>query len=472
MQDLPLVVDLDGTLLRSDLLYESATSCIAARPGRLLDLPRWLLRGRAYLKYRLAREARIDVTVLPYNSALLTWLKREKEQGRTLVLATASHRLLAQQVATHLGIFDEVMASDGARNLKGLAKRDALVARFGEGGFDYIGNEAADLPVWETARRAHLVNTSAAVEAQAKLRENVVSVSHSTRMPHAWARALRLHQWVKNLLLFVPLLAGHHWNPALLIHGAIAFLLFGCCASSVYLLNDLIDLSDDRHHPYKRRRPLAAGALPIPCAVAAMLGLLALAFGGAYLLHLPAFTCGLGAYYLLTLAYSLQLKRLMAGDVVVLTLLYTLRIIVGTFVFGTELTFWLLAFSLFIFLSLALVKRYTELHSARLLDKRTKTRGRAYYPDDLPMISALGAASGYIAVLVLALYIQDPATGTLYQYPKLIWLACPLLMFWISRIWLLAHRGRMHSDPILFAIRDRVSLFTGALFGFIFWLAA
>lgn len=472
MHDLPLVVDLDGTLLRSDLLCESAAACIAAQPSRLFSLPRWLLRGKAYLKYRLARAAKVDVTVLPYNGALLGWLKREKENGRTLILATASHRLLAQQVAAHLGIFDDVMATEGSVNLKGQAKRDALVARFGEGKFDYIGNDAADIPVWEVARRAHLVNAPAAVEAEARRQENVASVSHTPPAPHVWPRALRLHQWLKNLLLFVPLLAGHQWTPGLLLQGVLAFVLFGCCASSVYLLNDILDVSDDRHHPYKRRRPIAAGALTLSRAAGATLLLLVVAFGGAYALLSPEFVAGLAAYYALTLAYSLWFKRVMAADVVVLTLLYTLRIIVGTFVFGTELTFWLLAFSMFIFLSLALVKRYTELHSARLMERGMKTRGRAYYPDDLAMVSSLGAASGYIAVLVLALYIQDPATGMLYTYPKLIWLACPLLMFWISRVWLLAHRGRMHSDPIVFAIRDRVSLLTGALFGFIFWLAA
>ncbi len=472
MQDAPLVVDLDGTLLRGDLLYESTAACLAARPWRLLALPRWLLRGRAYLKYRLAREARVDVTVLPYHHSLLSWLRHEKAQGRTLILATGTHRLLAQQVAAHLGLFDDVIASDNHRNLRGTTKRDALVARFGTGGFDYVGDARADLPVWAVARRAHLVNVSPAIEALARKQGNVASVVRIGRPAHVWPRTLRFHQWLKNLLLFVPLLAGHQYSNYLLLQGAVAFVLFGFCASSVYVLNDMIDLTDDRHHPYKRRRPLAAGLVSLPHAFMAMLGLLLTAVVGALVLLPPIFLLGLGAYYLLTLAYSLRFKRVMALDVIMLTLLYTLRIVIGTLVFGTTLTFWLLAFSMFIFLSLALVKRYTELHAARLASPRVKARGRGYYPDDLPMVASLGAASGYLAVLVLALYIQDPATGMLYHYPKLIWLACPLLLFWVTRVWLLAQRGRMHSDPIIFAIRDKASLMTGALFGLIFWLAS
>ena len=287
-----------------------------------------------------------------------------------------------------------------------------------------------------------------------------------------WARALRVHQWAKNLLLFVPLLASHQiGNVDLLLRGVVAFLLFSLCASSVYLLNDLFDLADDRQHPTKRHRPLAAGSLPAKHVVLVIPCLLVLAFAGATWLMPWEFAAAMGVYYALTLAYSVVLKRMIVVDVVVLALLYTLRIVAGTFAFGVMLTFWMLAFSMFMFLSLALVKRYTELQVSRAEGKTGKAHGRDYYASDLEMIASLGAASGYLSVLVLALYIQDGSTAVLYRNPQLIWLACPLLLIWISRTWLLGHRGQMHDDPVVFALKDRASLLLGALFIATFWFA-
>jgi 4-hydroxybenzoate polyprenyltransferase len=200
--------------------------------------------------------------------------------------------------------------------------------------------------------------------------------------------------------------------------------------------------------------------------------LLLLAFGGSAVLMPWKFTLALASYYALTLAYSLVLKRVMTVDVIVLAMLYTARIIAGTFAFDVELTFWMLAFSMFLFLSLALVKRYTEMRESRSRGNAEPTKGRGYYPGDLEMISSLGAASGYLAVMVLALYIQDQNTLALYTNPKIIWLACPMLLYWITRAWMIAHRGWMHDDPVVFAIRDRKSLIVGVMFAVVFWLAA
>ncbi len=287
-----------------------------------------------------------------------------------------------------------------------------------------------------------------------------------------WAKALRFHQWMKNLLIFVPLLASHQLSQTeLLLNGIYAFLFFGLCASSVYLLNDLMDLTNDRHHYSKRHRPFASGSLSIKSGLFAIPILLLAAFVGALWLLPWQFSLALMFYYSLTVTYSLSLKKMMVVDVITLSLLYTFRIIAGTFAFGVSLTFWMLAFSMFMFLSLALVKRYTELYELKKQGKTEKTRGRGYYPADLEMLSSLGAASGYLSVMVLALYIQEQEIISLYSHPKIIWLACPLLLFWISRTWLLTHRGVMHDDPIVFAIKDRVSLITGALFGTIFWFA-
>jgi 4-hydroxybenzoate polyprenyltransferase len=287
-----------------------------------------------------------------------------------------------------------------------------------------------------------------------------------------WVSAMRVHQWLKNLLIFVPLLVSHRLGtPGFLADGIIAFVMFGLCASSAYILNDLLDLGSDRRHPSKRQRPLAAGLISPRAAVFAFLLLLSLAFCGALWALTWQFTGVMAVYYAVTVAYSLWLKRLMMVDVVTLAMLYTLRIIAGTLLFHLVMTFWMLAFSMFIFLSLALVKRYGELLNARNKGDTDRPGGRGYYPDDLSVIASLGAASGYLSVMVLSLYIQDPNTAALYRNPRIIWLACPILLYWISRAWVLAHRGEMNDDPVVFAIRDRVSLVVGALFGLVFWLA-
>lgn len=470
---LPLVIDLDGTLLRSDILLESGLAFFKAQPGRLLAPLAWLFKGKAHLKERLALAANLDVTCLPYDPAVMALIERERGAGRKIVLATASHRRYAEQIAEHLQCFDGVLATDAQTNLTDRAKRDCLVEAFGEQGFDYVGNSRDDLCVWSAARRAYVANPERGVLARAQAQGNIEQVlsAPKTRFQD-WSKALRLHQWLKNLLIFVPLLAGHQLlNLGLVRDGLVAFLLFGLCASSVYLLNDLLDLEDDRHHPSKCSRPFAAGTLPLKAGILLSPLLLLVAFGCALWLLPWPFTAALGLYYGMTLAYSIWLKRFMVVDVITLAGLYTMRIIAGALALNLLPTFWLLAFSMFIFLSLALVKRYAELHAARRKGRTDKTRGRGYYPDDLDMIASLGAASGYLSVMVLALYIQDATTAVMYRYPQLIWLACPLLLFWVSRIWMLAQRGVMHEDPIIFAAKDRISLVSAGLILSVFWLA-
>ena len=473
MEEPPLVVDLDGTLLRSDLLVESGLAFMRDQPHRLHLLPRWLARGKAALKQELAQATHIDVTVLPYNDPVIELITKERSRGRKVVLATASHRRLAEQVAAHLNLFDEVIATTGDRNLSAHVKRDALIEHFGERGFDYAGNSHDDLPVWGSSRRAHVVDASAEVERKARALGNVAGVIQTPGAGlHEWTRALRLHQWLKNLLIFVPVLAAHrHTEWPLVLDAVLAFVAFGLCASSVYILNDLLDIQDDRHHARKRSRPFASGRLSVQSGLVAFPAVLLTAFGLAMWQLPTAFTAGLGCYYGLTLAYSMWLKRQVVIDVIVLAALYTLRIIVGAVALEIPLSFWLLAFSMFMFLSLALVKRYAELFHVRAQSKGGKARGRGYLASDLSMIASLGAASGYMAVMVLALYINDTRTMQLYQHPQFIWLACPLLLTWISRVWMLAHRGAMNEDPVIFAVRDRVSLSIGALVAVVFWAA-
>jgi 4-hydroxybenzoate polyprenyltransferase len=459
----PLAVDMDGTVVLGDTLHESLLVLLRRNPLYLFALPAWLLGGKARFKREIARRALPAPADLAYNRPLLDWL-RDQRGRRELILCTAADAGIAHAVAGHLDLFDTVLASDGERNLDGERKAALLVERHGEQGFDYAGNGAVDVAIWRHARRAIVVNASAGTERAARAAATVEHVLPAAPAgPRAWLRALRLHQWIKNLLVFVPLLTAHlALDPQSVLHSTLAFTAFGLCASSVYLLNDLLDLPSDRAHPRKRNRPFAAGQLSLLAGLALAPLLLAAAFALAALALPGRFVLALAGYYLLTLAYSLALKRVEMLDVVVLAALYTARIVAGTFALAIALSFWLLAFSMFLFLSLALVKRYTELAVMRE-QGLTQAAGRGYRTDDLPMLGALGAAAGYLSVLVLALYINSANSHTLYGQPKALWLLCPLLLYWISRVWLLTQRGRMHDDPLLFALRDPVSLAVLAL---------
>lgn len=469
----PLVIDLDGTLIRSDLLIESGLVFIREQPMHLFKLFLWLFTSKACLKEKLAQTVVLDIEKLPYNEQVMELIKKERDQGRSIVLATASHKVYADKIAAHLQLFNEVLATENNTNLSAHNKRDKLVEKYGQDGFDYVGNAHDDLTIWQAARKAYVVEPEQGVMAKVKVLENVEQVIQRPSSPlKSWIKALRMHQWVKNLLIFVPLLASHEWTHIhLWLNGLLAFVLFGFCASSVYLLNDLLDLADDRHHATKQHRPFACGQLSIKKGLVVSPVLLFLAFAGAWWFLPPLFVATLVIYYLLTVLYSFSFKQRMVIDVIVLAMLYTLRIAAGTFAFEIPLTFWMLAFSMFIFLSLALVKRYAELREAKNQGKTEKNRGRGYYPNDLEMVASLGAASGYLSVMVLALYIQDEATVVLYHYPQLIWLACPLLLYWVSRIWLITHRGGMIEDPVVFAVKDKVSLAVAVLFFMIFWIA-
>lgn len=473
MHSTPLIVDLDGTLLQSDILIESALIFLREQPLHLFKPIAWLRSGKANLKEKLAQEVSIDVAHLPYNTQVLAFIKEQRAQGTPIILATASHQIYADKIAEHLQLFDKVLATNNHVNLSAHHKRDRLIAEYGEGKFDYIGNSYDDISIWKAARHAYVANPEFGVEKRAKSCSDVKQIfQKKNNQFKSWMHALRLHQWIKNLLIFVPLLASHQWTQIhFWVNGLWAFLIFGLCASSVYLLNDLLDLQDDRHHATKRYRPFASGDLSIKVGLIVCPLLLILSFAGSIALLPGLFTVVLAGYYVLTLAYSFSFKRRMVIDVITLAGLYTLRIIAGAAALPTILTFWMLAFSMFIFLSLALVKRYAELLYAKQLGQMEKTRGRGYYPSDLEMIASLGASAGYLSVMVLALYIQDAETIALYRYPELIWLACPLLLFWISRIWLITHRGNMDADPIVFAVKDRVSCWIGILFITIFWLA-
>ena len=461
---LPLVVDLDGTLVRTDLLIESLFALIRQNPFYVFLLPYWLLRGKAFLKQQVSRRVTLDVSLLPCQRDLLTYLEGERTRGRRLVLATAAHEIMARRVAAHLELFDTVLASSRAINLSGRCKRDRLVTEFGEKGYDYAGNGRRDLIVWSSCRKAILVNSSSRLSRMAARIaeiEHVFSRQEGELM--SYLQAVRLHQWPKNLLVFVPLVMAHRFaEPGLLVRAFLAFLAFGLCASAVYLLNDLADLSADRLHPRKRERPFAAGKLSLFWGLTSIPLLIGLSFGVALFLPLP-FLGMLAIYSLLNLAYSFYLKRLVLLDVMVLTGLYTLRVMAGSASVMIWPSSWLLAFSTFLFLSLALVKRYAELVVIERESGAVQVRG--YQVIDKGLLASFGSGSGYVAVLVLVIYISSGVAEVHYSRHHLVWLLCPLLLYWISYVWLTAHRGRMHDDPLVFTARDwgsRIVILLGA----------
>lgn len=458
----PLIVDLDGTLLRTDTLLETLLALSRTRPLVLLPALVELRRGKAAFKAYLFTRATPDIPSLPLNDSLVEQLHTEKASGRVLVLATASDQHLARAVAENLGLFDEVLASDGQQNLKGPTKAAALVARYGQGGFDYAGDSRADLPVWAAARQAIVIGGRSLAKAASKVTNVGQQITPPPKLP-GLLKAIRPHQWVKNLLLFLPLIAAHQFGDSMaLLTATLAFFVFSLTASSVYLFNDLLDLPADRAHPRKRQRPFAAGTLPLAWGLLSS-PLLLLTAIGLSLLFLPTlFSMVLLGYYLLTTVYSLGLKRKPVVDVLLLAALYTVRVIAGAAAVAIAPSFWLLALSMFIFLSLALAKRYTELDSLRERGELTAV-GRGWHVDDLPLVQSLGTGAGLISVLVMALYINSPQAQQLYATSEILWLVCPLLLYWITRLWFKTHRGEMHDDPVVFAIRDRVSLLTGAL---------
>jgi len=451
----PLVVDLDGTLLKTDLLLESLLVLVKEQPLRAFTLLPCLVKSKADFKREVARRVSLDVSLLPYRKDVLDYLRTQRAQGRSIVLTTASDVQSAQQVAEHLQLFDSVFASDGFTNLSGDAKRDRLVGEFGEKGFDYAANGRTDLAVWRSARKAIAVNlSSGAMRVLEKVAEPEIVFQAPARDLRKYRDALRAQQWLKNLLVLVPLFAAHEFfKVALLSKVLLAFLSFCCFASSGYLFNDLFDAAADRHHPRKRLRPFAAGDVPLTFAFL-MIPVL-VAFGGILgALVSPLFLGIVLSYFLLALVYSLFIKKVVVLDVIVLAALYTLRLVGGSAAVTIWPSNWLLAFSIFLFLSLALVKRYGELVVMRIVDG-DGAKARSYQLSDAELLASMGTASGYLAVLVLALYLTTDIARALYTRLELLWLLCPLLLYWIGRIWLVAHRGLIHDDPILFVTTDR-----------------
>lgn len=450
----PLIVDLDGTLIHSDLLWEAIVLFLKKQFLRFWVLPIWLMQGKAGFKERLAHEVELDPAALPYDKTVLEMIKAARAEGRTVVLATGSQRRFAEQIAAHLGLFDQVLATGDGVNLTSHNKARQLCSLFGERGYDYLGNSRADLPVWlaceqpiSVTRKPFRLADGRATAHSGSLRANALP---------ALFKALRPRQWLKNLLVFLPMLAGHAFDLYTLQDSLVAFLAFSMCASSAYLLNDALDAQDDRVHPTKHKRPIASGALPLPLALAVspLLAFAAIALCAAYN---PLLLVVVACYFVSTVAYSVWLKRLLMVDIVTLAILYSLRVLGGGAATGIAPSFWLLAFSFFIFLSLALLKRHSELFNLHRQGKE-KTRGRGYTTADKTPIGIMGINAAFVSVLVFMLYFNSENVLAQYSTPQ--WLAAilPLLVFWLGRLWVLSFRGQVNEDPVLYVSKDKVSL--------------
>lgn len=461
----PLCVDCDGTLIRGDLLHESLLRAVLKQPWLIGKIALWTLRGRAHLKERLVTVSQPEIALLPFREEVTQFIRDYKSRGGTTLLVTASNELLAQQIAAECGHFDEVLASSASVNLKGARKKSVLVERFGEKGFDYAGDSSSDLPVWASAHKAIVVGRDGDFARRvARVNENVFHLAGETTSPRSWLKLLRIHQWAKNLIIFVPLITSHRiLELPLVLQAVTAFFSFSFLASATYIFNDLCDLDNDRAHATKCRRPLAAGLISLPAGAlaAAILGIAAVSLGS---LLGAVFLAVLAVYFSVSILYSSLLKKAALVDVIVLSGLYIWRLVAGGVATGIVLSNWLLSFALFVFTSLALAKRYVELSdapTAAATDSQAP-RGRGYLASDLQLVLSMGVASALVSVLVVILYVNSPEVVMLYRQPQVLFLLAPLVLFWIGRVWLLASRKELHEDPVLFAVRDKCSYFVAA----------
>lgn len=458
----PLCVDLDGTLLRTDTLWETVIAHLKAHPWHGLLLPFWLLGGKARFKERVAKGVRLDCASLPYTADLVEFLKEEHSHRRKLVLVSGCDHSVGAQVAEHVGLFSEVLCSDGKTNLKGPHKAALLTQRFGRGGFDYAGNEKADLPVWAAARGKLVVNAPQGLRDDFRKAgaDGQIFSAQANRF-RAFVRALRCHQWSKNVLVFVPLVAAHAYSNWSAISGAVLMFVAWCLAASgIYVSNDLLDLEADRRHPTKKLRPFASGDLPLWVGMALAPALLALGLGIAATIS-GACAAALGLYVGSAFAYSYFLKKRPLVDVFTLAFFFTIRVVGGGLASGYPVSMWLLAFTSFLFLGLAFLKRCSELVCIQGLGRR-HLGSRGYGVVDLPVLQMFGVASAFVAITVLGLYVNSAVAEAQYDWPAALWAAGPCLLLWLCRLWLATARGEMLDDPIVYSMRDWVSWLAGA----------
>ena len=468
----PVVVDLDGTLVRTDILVELLLRFAKEDFLALWKCGWWLRKGKAYFKRKLISKVTISVETLPYRKVVIDYLKEVKASGRKVVLATASDVRLAQKIANHLNLFDEVIGSDGKTNMGGGHKARTLADKFGKKKFEYIGNSNADIPVWEEAKIAHIVSNSAGLRRRVQIKTEIGMCWMSWYASvGAITMALRPYQWVKNLLVFLPMLADHQLELVVFGKASAAFIVFGLTASSVYVVNDLLDIEADRQHIKKKNRPFASGSVPVW--VGFIIVPLFLGTAGIFMAWLPSmFMVIVFSYFTLNLFYSFGIKQIVLLDVIVLAVLYTLRVLAGGEVVGVAVSAWLMALILFLALSGALMKRYVELSRNGDFEADRNLAGRGYLPSDITIVGQLGIISGYLSVLVLALYVNSSQVRELYRLPEYWWLVSLLLLYAVSRGWLYAYRGKIDDDPIMYILKDPINYWILGLTVFLVLLAA
>lgn len=474
MTDRPLLVDLDGSLLKTDSLIELLLLAIKSNILILLLVPFWILKGKAVLKKALFERAIINIESLPYNDKVITYLENQHQNGRRIILCTGTWYKLAQKIKEHFNWIDDYKATDDTKNLTGKNKQDWAIKTFEVNGYDYLGNSNVDIPVWETAHSCIVVGTSRLRDKCDKNKEIHVEefIKANDFSIRTWLKALRIHQWAKNGLLLIPIFTAHKfYEYELVIDTLLGFLSFGICASATYIINDLLDLEADRAHSNKRNRPFASGSLDLESGILVSILLLSISLLLGFYVGI-AFLIVLLLYLVVTILYSFYLKKLQTVDVIVLAGLFTIRVIAGAAAINVMPSFWLLSFSMFMFLSLALVKRVAELIKTQELEGDTSIVGRGYFTADIIILQSLGGASGFIAVLVFALYINSSDVIEQYTHPEVLWLMCPILGYWIMRMWMLVARNQMDQDPIFFAILDRNSWYAAACAGVVFALAS
>ncbi len=454
--NIPLCVDLDGTLLKTDTLHELFLASIKQKPWIILLLPFLLLKGKHHLKEYLSKNFQLNVALLPRNETFFEFLQKQYDKKRELILVTGCHEKTANAIADHYGLFKQTHATS-EYNLTGHKKAELLEKIYGKNNFDYAGNAAVDTPIWDISREKILVNADRSLGNKLHRRHNFSEIFDTRSIGlKTILKAIRIHQWTKNALLFIPALTSHTlFDNDNIMHLLAAFIAFSCCASFSYIVNDMFDLEADRKHHRKKSRPFASGEISI--VIGFLLALLLLTIAGSLSLLLTTqFIALLVIYFILTNLYSLRLKQIPILDVSVLGGLYTLRVLAGAVAIDTVPTFWLIAFSSFLFFSLAIVKRLSEL---LYLEQNTNApvKARGYLAPDISTLRSLGSSASIAAVLVLALYIDSHNVKTLYNSPRHLWLLCPTLLIWLGRVWLVTGRGKMHDDPVVFALKDRVS---------------
>lgn len=453
-----LVVDLDNTLIATDTLLESVILCLKSNPFSFFLLLGWLFKGKAFFKDRLAQRVCPKIEALPYRQGVLEFIGKAKTAGKQIILATASDHRIASGVAEYLGLFSDILATEGGTNLSGQKKLKAILAKTGKRRFAYVGDAAVDLPVWQAADTAVLVNPPPNLlkRLAGHRKIDIIRSAQSNGKLITWIKTLRLHQWAKNFLVFLPAIMAHRIaEPAVFMPLVLAFLSLSLSASAVYLLNDLLDLEADRQHARKKHRPIASGTFSLNKAVSLIPVFLVLSAAIALLtLPLPFFF-SLFVFLILTTLYSFYLKKQIIIDVILLATLYTLRVIIGAIAVNILVSSWLLAFSMFFFLSLALMKRYSEL--LMMHEGLEQIPGRGYMRLDCETTMISGIVSGQLSLLVFALFMNSSGMKGLYGKPNLLWFILPVLFYWLTRMWMIAHRGEMHEDPIVFTIKDKVS---------------